>query len=112
MYIILYLYFSNLEEDVKRLEANIKKQIELKEAAAAGLDSDTCKICNKVKFAGNAGYICHYCQLKSCSRCGGRLLIKAKVGQLNRPSLFTKSCESVYICPFHGSIIMILRASQ
>ena len=67
---------------MKRLEASIKKQIESGESSAmvvSPADGDTCRICNKVKFAGGAGYTCHYCQLKSCSRCGGKLTLKAKV---------------------------------
>ena len=74
---------SNLEQDVKRLEANIKKQIaQSADTGTSPTEGDTCRICNKVKFAGGAGYTCHYCQLKSCSRCGGRLTLKAKVRAL------------------------------
>ena len=76
--------YSNLEQDVKRLEANIKKQIaNSADTGANPTEGDTCRICNKVKFAGGAGYTCHYCQLKSCSRCGGRLTLKAKVGDVS-----------------------------
>lgn len=71
---------------MQRLEASIKKQIAQGGSGDSGVitspESDTCRICNKVKFAGGAGYTCHYCQLKSCSRCGGRLTLKAKVGEL------------------------------
>lgn len=74
---------SNLEQDVKRLEANIQKQVQRTSestiAMSSSTDGDTCRICNKVKFAGSSGYTCHYCQLKSCSRCGSKLILKAKV---------------------------------
>ncbi|XP_067932794.1 regulating synaptic membrane exocytosis protein 2-like, partial [Watersipora subatra] len=73
---------SNLENDVKRLEANIKKQVQRTGDSGVPMtstaDGDTCRICNKVKFAGTSGYTCHYCQLKSCTRCGGKLTLKAK----------------------------------
>ncbi|KAK3088156.1 hypothetical protein FSP39_015451 [Pinctada imbricata] len=36
----------------------------------------TCQICHKTKFADGVGHTCHYCQLKSCARCGGRLQLK------------------------------------
>jgi len=77
---------SNLEQDVKRIEANIKR-MQKTVTDSVGLlgnasDPDTCRICNVVKFAGGAGYRCHYCQLKSCSRCGGKLTFKTKARQL------------------------------
>ncbi|XP_062566035.1 regulating synaptic membrane exocytosis protein 2-like isoform X4 [Saccostrea cucullata] len=35
-----------------------------------------CQICHKTKFADGVGHVCHYCQLKSCARCGGRMTVK------------------------------------
>ena len=38
-----------------------------------------CQICHKTKFADGVGHKCHYCQLRSCARCGGRIALKQKV---------------------------------
>lgn len=45
-----------------------------------------CQICHKTKFADGVGHMCHYCQLKSCARCGGRMTVKQNKVQLKRPS--------------------------
>ncbi|CAC5396535.1 RIMS2 [Mytilus coruscus] len=37
-----------------------------------------CQICHKTKFADGVGHRCHYCQLRSCARCGGRIALKQK----------------------------------
>lgn len=46
-------------------------------------DEAVCQICHKTKFADGIGHKCHYCHLRSCARCGGRMLLKTnKVGNI------------------------------
>ncbi|XP_027142372.1 regulating synaptic membrane exocytosis protein 2 isoform X8 [Larimichthys crocea] len=41
------------------------------------VESPTCGICHKTKFADGCGRSCCYCQSRFCARCGGRVLLRA-----------------------------------
>ena len=42
---------------------------------ASELDS-TCQICLKTKFADGVGHTCHYCAVRCCARCGGKVTLR------------------------------------
>lgn len=41
-------------------------------------DGAICEICHKTKFADGVGNQCHYCGLKSCSRCGSKIALRSE----------------------------------
>lgn len=58
-----------------------------------------CQICHKTKFADGVGHMCHYCQLKSCARCGGRMTVKQnKKMEDNPPVPVNKPPTTVWAC--------------
>lgn len=52
---------------------------------AAGVElAATCHICLKTKFADGVGHSCHYCRVRCCARCGGKVTLRSnKVINLN-----------------------------
>ncbi|BFZ21390.1 hypothetical protein BsWGS_24429 [Bradybaena similaris] len=62
--------FSNYQESVKKLSEETKKTGQILDEGAV------CQICHKTKFADGIGNSCHFCQKKSCARCGGRMTSK------------------------------------
>uniref|UniRef100_A0A182YSY7 RIM zinc finger domain-containing protein n=1 Tax=Anopheles stephensi TaxID=30069 RepID=A0A182YSY7_ANOST len=36
----------------------------------------TCHICLKTKFADGIGHICHYCNIRCCAKCGGKVTLR------------------------------------
>ncbi|XP_067665963.1 regulating synaptic membrane exocytosis protein 2-like isoform X5 [Haliotis asinina] len=62
--------FENYQQSVKKLTEETRK-IPLQDEGAV------CQICHKTKFADGVGHSCHYCHLKSCARCGGRMALRS-----------------------------------
>ncbi|GBP73632.1 Regulating synaptic membrane exocytosis protein 1 [Eumeta japonica] len=45
---------------------------------AAGVElTATCHICLKTKFADGVGHSCHYCRVRCCARCGGKVTLRS-----------------------------------
>lgn len=45
---------------------------------AAGVElAATCHICLKTKFADGVGHSCHYCRVRCCARCGGKVTLRS-----------------------------------
>ncbi|XP_045512503.1 regulating synaptic membrane exocytosis protein 2 isoform X6 [Pieris brassicae] len=45
---------------------------------AAGVElAATCEICLKTKFADGVGHSCHYCRVRCCARCGGKVTLRS-----------------------------------
>lgn len=58
------------------LENKIRQQSEQQKKAGVELDA-TCHICLKTKFADGVGHICHYCKIRCCARCGGKVTLRS-----------------------------------
>ncbi|XP_041361301.1 regulating synaptic membrane exocytosis protein 2-like isoform X3 [Gigantopelta aegis] len=69
--------FESYQQSVKKLTEETQKVPNIQDEGAV------CQICHKTKFADGVGHSCHYCNLKSCARCGGRVALRA-----NKPGLF------------------------
>nr|XP_022331882.1 regulating synaptic membrane exocytosis protein 1-like isoform X3 [Crassostrea virginica] len=68
-----------MQHELETYRQNVDKiNLEAKKLGPQGqLDTGAvCQICHKTKFADGVGHMCHYCQLKSCARCGGRMTVK------------------------------------
>lgn len=67
--------YSKAEEQLKQVEreqASLRATMTTIATEDAGL---VCEICRKTKFADpGAGHTCHYCGLRTCNRCGARLI--------------------------------------
>ncbi|XP_050389025.1 regulating synaptic membrane exocytosis protein 2 isoform X3 [Patella vulgata] len=61
--------FENYQQSVLKLNEETIKNVPEDIGAV-------CQVCHKTKFADGVGHSCHYCQIKSCARCGGRMPIK------------------------------------
>lgn len=64
------------QEEVATLESKIRQQSEQQKKAGVELDA-TCHICLKTKFADGVGHICHYCKIRCCARCGGKVTLRS-----------------------------------
>lgn len=58
------------------LESKIRQQSEQQKKAGVEMDA-TCHICVKTKFADGVGHICHYCKIRCCARCGGKVTLRS-----------------------------------
>lgn len=58
------------------LEDTIRQRSEQQKKAGVELDA-TCHICLKTKFADGVGHICHYCNIRCCARCGGKVTLRS-----------------------------------
>ena len=81
----------NLQDDFENYEASVKKLNEESQQqqqqhaqsvvpgaeSAAAIDDALCQICHKTKFADGVGNQCHYCGLRSCSRCGNKAALRS-----------------------------------
>jgi len=89
----------NLQDDFENYEASVKKlneesqqqqqqQQQLQQqqqhsvvpgsaSVAPPVDDAMCQICHKTKFADGVGNQCHYCGLRSCSRCGTKAALRS-----------------------------------
>nr|XP_043068002.1 regulating synaptic membrane exocytosis protein 2 isoform X1 [Drosophila bipectinata] len=54
----------------------IRQRSEQQKKAGVELDA-TCHICLKTKFADGVGHICHYCNIRCCARCGGKVTLRS-----------------------------------
>ncbi|XP_076307331.1 regulating synaptic membrane exocytosis protein 2-like isoform X2 [Tachypleus tridentatus] len=64
------------QEEVQVLETTIRKRAE--EQREMGLTFEaTCEICLKTKFADGVGHVCHYCSVRCCARCGGKVTLRS-----------------------------------
>ncbi|KAM7373760.1 hypothetical protein PAMP_008588 [Pampus punctatissimus] len=70
----LHQQFEMYKDQVKKLGA------EPETAHMARVESPTCGICRKTKFADGCGRACCYCQSRFCARCGGRVPLRANKG--------------------------------
>lgn len=70
--------FRRKQDEVQVLEDTIRQRSEQQRKAGVELEA-TCHICLKTKFADGVGHICHYCNIRCCARCGGKVTIRAKV---------------------------------
>lgn len=64
------------QEEVATLESTIRQRSEQQKKAGVELDA-TCHICLKTKFADGVGHICHYCKIRCCARCGGKVTLRS-----------------------------------
>ena len=85
----------NLQDDFENYEASVKKLNEESQQqqqqhqqlqqpglvpaaeSTAPVDDAMCQICHKTKFADGVGNQCHYCGLRSCSRCGSKAALRS-----------------------------------
>jgi len=101
--------FENYEASVKKLNEESQQQQQQQQAhqqahqhqqppglvpagaaePAAPFDDAMCQICHKTKFADGVGNQCHYCGLRSCSRCGSKAALRSdKVRTKVTPEIF------------------------
>lgn len=67
---------SRKQDEVVTLEMQIRQRSEQQKKAGVELDA-TCHICLKTKFADGVGHICHYCNIRCCARCGGKVTLRS-----------------------------------
>ncbi|XP_047736785.1 regulating synaptic membrane exocytosis protein 1 [Hyalella azteca] len=63
-------------EEVRVLEDTIRLRSESQRRRGAELEA-TCQICVKTKFADGIGHLCHYCNVRCCARCGGKVTLRS-----------------------------------
>ncbi|KAJ6635288.1 Regulating synaptic membrane exocytosis protein 2, partial [Pseudolycoriella hygida] len=64
------------QDEVAVLENTIRERSEQQKKAGVELDA-TCHICLKTKFADGVGHMCHYCNIRCCARCGGKVTLRS-----------------------------------
>ncbi|XP_045760838.1 regulating synaptic membrane exocytosis protein 2 isoform X10 [Maniola jurtina] len=64
------------QDEVAVLEQTIRTRNEMHRAAGVELAA-TCHICLKTKFADGVGHSCHYCRVRCCARCGGKVSLRS-----------------------------------
>ncbi|XP_072936101.1 regulating synaptic membrane exocytosis protein 2 isoform X2 [Epargyreus clarus] len=64
------------QDEVAVLEQTIRTRNEMQRAAGVELAA-TCHICLKTKFADGVGHSCHYCRVRCCARCGGKVSLRS-----------------------------------
>lgn len=64
------------QDEVTVLEDTIRQRSEQHKKAGVELDA-TCHICLKTKFADGVGHVCHYCNIRCCARCGGKVTLRS-----------------------------------
>ncbi|CRL06042.1 CLUMA_CG019127, isoform B [Clunio marinus] len=62
--------------EVETLEQTIRQRSEQQKKAGAELDA-TCHICLKTRFADGIGHLCHYCSIRCCAKCGGKVTLRS-----------------------------------
>lgn len=68
--------YSRKQDEVTVLEDTIRQRSEQQKKAGVEMDA-TCHICLKTKFADGVGHICHYCNIRCCARCGGKVTLRS-----------------------------------
>lgn len=77
--VLFIIHLSNLrrkQDEVAVLEDTIRQRSEQQKKAGVELDA-TCHICLKTKFADGVGHVCHYCTIRCCARCGGKVTLRS-----------------------------------
>jgi regulating synaptic membrane exocytosis protein 2 len=69
-------HFRRKQVEVETLEQTIRQRSEQQKKAGVELDA-TCQICLKTRFADGIGHVCHYCSIKCCARCGGKVTLRS-----------------------------------
>lgn len=72
----LTLFFRRKQNEVETLEQSIKQRSEQQKKAGVELDA-ICHICLKTRFADGIGHVCHYCSIRCCARCGGKVTLRS-----------------------------------
>lgn len=70
------LTFRRKQDEVAVLEDTIRLRSEQQKKAGVELEA-TCHICLKTKFADGVGHVCHYCNIRCCARCGGKVTLRS-----------------------------------
>lgn len=68
--------FRRKQVEVETLEQSIKQRSEQQKKGGSELDA-TCQICLKTRFADGIGHVCHYCSIRCCARCGGKVTLRS-----------------------------------
>ncbi|XP_053680399.1 regulating synaptic membrane exocytosis protein 2 [Anopheles nili] len=63
------------QDEVETLVDSIRQKSEQQKKAGVELEA-TCHICLKTKFADGIGHICHYCNIRCCAKCGGKVTLR------------------------------------
>ncbi|KAG5672487.1 hypothetical protein PVAND_002613 [Polypedilum vanderplanki] len=69
-------HFRRKQVEVESLEQSIRQRSEQQKKAGVELDA-TCQICLKTRFADGIGHVCHYCNIRCCARCGGKVTLRS-----------------------------------
>jgi hypothetical protein len=79
------IHFRRKQVEVETLEQTIRQRSEQQKKGGAELDA-TCHICLKTRFADGIGHVCHYCSIRCCARCGGKVTLRSnKVNFIDNP---------------------------
>ena len=76
LFLSLKIHFRRKQVEVETLEQTIRQRSEQQKKAGAELDA-TCHICLKTRFADGIGHVCHYCSIRCCARCGGKVTLRS-----------------------------------
>lgn len=72
----IVIIYRRKQIEVESLEQTIKQRSEQQKKAGVELDA-TCQICLKTRFADGIGHVCHYCSIRCCARCGGKVTLRS-----------------------------------
>jgi len=73
-------------------------------AAPPVVDDAMCQICHKTKFADGVGNQCHYCGLRSCSRCGAKAALRSDKVRLPNDKRLRCFCRNRSLLEFKFSV--------
>ena len=79
------VYCRSLKDEFDSYQASVKQKVDPAAAPSAPTQDAVCQICHKTKFADGIGHKCHYCGVRSCARCGGKIALRS-----NKVSIFLK----------------------
>ena len=77
--------YRSLKDEFDSYQASVKQKVDPAAAPSAPTQDAVCQICHKTKFADGIGHKCHYCGVRSCARCGGKIALRS-----NKVSIFLK----------------------
>ena len=69
--------YSSLKDEFDSYQASVKQKNDPDVAPTAPTQDAVCQICHKTKFADGIGHKCHYCGVRSCARCGGKIALRS-----------------------------------
>ena len=68
----------SLQDDFDTYQASVQRlNDESKQTPQVPQQGAVCEICHKTKFADGIGHKCHYCGVRSCARCGGKIALRS-----------------------------------